>query len=202
MFTSRRVIRPLIAAISVIAVVGLVAARADDPRFSKVANIERGATTNGSAVAGYRLGAGDKVRVTVSTRKDLSGTFEVARDLTLALPRIGEVPASGLTLRELEAAIETRLRGGYLKEPRVSVEIVDYRPFFVIGEVNRPGSYPYVDNMTVINAVALGGGFTYRARQGTAFLTRAADPKRKEQPVATDTVVMPGDVVRVPERLF
>jgi polysaccharide export outer membrane protein len=134
--------------------------------------------------------------------KDLSGTFEVASDRTMALPLIGSVDAGGLTARELESLVEQKLLDGYLKEPRVNAEVVNYRPFYIIGEVQKPGSYAYVSNITVLNAVAMGGGFTYRARQSRMFMTRATDPERKEKAVSPDTAVMPGDVIRVPERYF
>ena len=202
MWQRRKVIGPLLAAVSILSLAGLWSAFAEQPASVATANADTAAKTVGEAVASYRLGPGDRIRITVFDEKDLSGTFEVASDRTVALPLIGSVKAGGLTVRELELAIGAVLRDGYLKEPRVSAEVANYRPFYIIGEVNRPGSYPYINNMTVINAVALGGGFTYRARQRTAFLTRAADPERKEQPVATDSIVMPGDVIRVPERFF
>ena len=194
-------IRPLAAALAIVAVVGaagLVSALAGEPapKNDVIAKAEEQPTN------GYRLDSGDKVRITVFGENDLSGTFDVATDGTLALPLIGSVRAGGHTLRELEDAIETKLRDGYLKDPRVSAEVANYRPFFIIGEVKTPGSYPYVNHMTVLNAVALGGGFTYRARTGKAYITRASDPERKEAPVTPETVVMPGDVIRVPERFF
>ena len=193
-------IRPLAAALAIIAVVGMafMPARAEEPATAQlvVAKADAHPTT------GYRLGSGDKVRITVFGENDLSGTFDVATDGTLALPLIGSVRAGGQTLRELEATVQAKLRDGYLKDPRVSAEVANYRPFFIIGEVKTPGSYPYVNHMTVLNAVALGGGFTYRARTGKAYITRSTDPERKERSVTPETVVMPGDVIRIPERFF
>jgi polysaccharide export outer membrane protein len=176
----------------------LVPARAEEPAKAQLVAVKADAQPTTT----YRLGSGDKVRITVFGETDLSGTFDVATDGTLALPLIGTVKVGGHTLREVETAVEARLRDGYLKDPRVSAEVANYRPFFIIGEVKSPGSYPYVNHMTVLNAVALGGGFTYRAREGKAYITRASDPERKEQPVTPETVVMPGDVIRVPERFF
>jgi polysaccharide export outer membrane protein len=192
MFFHKNLTMPVLAAF-VIAIVSIVAvaAGASEPVSSPMA-----------APAAYRLGAGDRVKLSVFGEKDLSGSFEVASDRTVALPLIGSVDAGGLTARELEALVEQKLLEGYLKEPRVNVEVVNYRPFYIIGEVKRPGSYAYVSDITVLNAVALGGGFTHRARQSTMFMTRATDPDRKEKPVKPDTVVMPGDVIRVPERFF
>jgi len=152
--------------------------------------------------AAYRLGTGDRVKVVVFGESDLSGTFEVGSTATLSMPLIGEVPAGGLTVRELEHRIAAMLRDGFLKEPQVGAEVVNYRPFYIIGEVHRPGSYAYVNNMTVLTAVALGGGFTHRARESKAWLTRAGDPEKKEVLVENTAVVMPGDVIRIDERFF
>lgn len=199
--------RPLMAAaLTIITATGLFSAFAGEPEQPPVtvASTDSARPAEGARrpAEGYQLGPGDRIRITVYEEQDLSGTFEVAGDRTLSLPLIGEVPVGGLTVRQLEAAVEHRLRDGFLKQPRVSAEVVNYRPFFIIGEVNRPGGYAYVNNMTVVNAVALGGGYTYRARTSKAFLTRAADPERREEAVTPDTVIMPGDVIRVPERYF
>ncbi len=150
----------------------------------------------------YTLGSGDRVRVTVFGEEDLSGEFEVDGSGFISMPLIGEVEAGGLTLRQLEKAISEKLLDGYLKTPRVSVEVRDYRPFYILGEVKEPGNYPYVNGMTVLNAVALAGGYTYRARKKRLLITRANDAERAEQPATENTVVFPGDIVRVPERFF
>jgi polysaccharide export outer membrane protein len=102
----------------------------------------------------------------------------------------------------MEEMIASRLKPEYLLNPQVSVEVINYRPFFIFGEVNKPGSYPYVNGMTIINAVALAGGYTYRARQSKARITRATDPAKGQQDATPDTVVLPGDVIEVPERYF
>jgi len=150
----------------------------------------------------YMLGAGDEVRVTVFGQDDLSGTFQVDGSGTISLPLIGKVKAGGRTVRETEIAIVGRLKPDYLKNPRVSLEVMNYRPFYIIGEVKKPGSYPYVNGMTVVNAIALGGGYTYRARENNIYLTRAKDQERKKQPASHDTLVLPGDIIEVPERYF
>lgn len=150
----------------------------------------------------YRLGAGDRVKVTVFGESDLSGTFEVSSTSIIAMPLIGEIEAGGRTVRQLEGQITRKLLDGYLKDPQVGAEVVNYRPFYIIGEVRRPGSYEYVNGMTVLNAVALGGGFTHRARERKVWLTRGGDRDRKETMVEATTVIMPGDVIRVAERFF
>ena len=150
----------------------------------------------------YRLDAGDRVKVTVFGHEDLSGDFEVDGAGRLSLPLIQHVQAAGSTLAELEEAITNKLKPDFLKNPRVSVEVLNYRPFYILGEVKNPGSYPYVNGMTVINAVALAGGYTYRARENKVTITRAGDAERMSLPATHVTVVLPGDVIEVPERFF
>jgi protein involved in polysaccharide export with SLBB domain len=155
-----------------------------------------------AAVAAYKLGSGDRVKVTVFRENDLSGTFEVSSTETISVPLIGEVKVGGMTMREVEGEVSRRFLDGYLKDPKVSVEVVNYRPFYIIGEVHRPGSYAYVNGMSVLNAVALGGGFTHRAREQEVYLTRGNDPTKAEKLVEATTIIMPGDVIRVAERFF
>lgn len=109
--------------------------------------------------ASYILGTGDKIRVTVFGEPDLSGEFEVGATGSLSLPLIGAVATVDLTPRGLENAIISRLKDGYLKNPKVAVEVIEYRPFYILGDVKSPGSYPYVNGMTVLNAIALAGGY-------------------------------------------
>lgn len=154
------------------------------------------------AAEAYRLGAGDRVRVTVFGQEDLSGEFELDGAGRLSLPLIQRVQAAGLTLNELEAAIANKLKPDFLKNPRVSVEVLNYRPFYILGEVKNPGSYPYVNGMTVINAVALAGGYTYRAKENKVTIVRTGDIERKTISADHGTVVLPGDVIQVPERFF
>ncbi|MBT5049665.1 MAG: polysaccharide export protein [Rhodospirillaceae bacterium] len=150
----------------------------------------------------YTLGAGDELRVIVFGQQDLSGKFTVDGGGAISLPLIGNVNAGGKTVREATNAIVAKLKPDYLKNPRVSVEVLNYRPFYIIGEVKNPGSYAYVSGMTAVNAVALGGGYTYRARENNIYITRANDPKRKKKKASHDTIVLPGDILEVPERFF
>ncbi len=150
----------------------------------------------------YTLGSGDQLRITVFGHKDLSGDFFVGGTGMISLPLIGEVTAGGVSARQLERKIVAKLKPDYLKNPQVSVEVLNYRPFYIIGEVKKPGSYPYVSGMKVINAIALGGGYTYRARENQLFITRSNDPSRTKRAVNHDTTVLPGDVIEVPERFF
>ena len=151
------------------------------------------------ADAGYTMGSGDKIKVTVFGQANMSGEFAVAGDGTLSLPFIGTIRAGGLTVRQLEREIVNRLQQDYLKNPRVNVEVLNFRPFDIIGEVQKPGSYPYRDGMTVINAIAMAGGFTYRAKEKEFRIKRANGSVEK---AARNTLVKPGDVIEVLERFF
>jgi|SRR6185312_17438322 len=145
----------------------------------------------------YQLGTGDKVRITVFGEDDLSGEFQVDSTGYLRLPMIGQVKAAGYTARALEDSLTANYANGYLKEPRVNVEVTTYRPFYIIGEVNKPGEYAYVNGMNVLNAVALAGGFTQKAIEGHVYLRKGGT--NEELRVAADQTVqlMPGDIVRV-----
>jgi polysaccharide export outer membrane protein len=150
----------------------------------------------------YKLGPGDRLRISVFGHEDLSGVFEVDGTGAVSYPLIGNIRVGGMTLSQVEVAVVAALRPDYLKNPRVSVEVLNYRPFYIMGEVREPGSYPYVNGITVLNAVAIAGGFTYRARESRMTVIRADDPEREEIPVTPDTVVLPGDIIEVPERFF
>jgi protein involved in polysaccharide export with SLBB domain len=155
-----------------------------------------------AAAADYRLGAGDRLRVIVFDEPNLSGEFDISGSGRAALPLIGQVEARGLTLSEFEDAVETKLKNGYLTNPRVSAEVINYRPFYIIGEVTKPGEYPYTDGMTVLNAVAVAGGYTYRADDSRVFITRENAGGEREVGQLDALKVQPGDVIRVPERYF
>jgi len=147
----------------------------------------------------YKLGPGDKVNMKVFGDETLSGSYQVDGKGMFSVPLVGNVEANGLTKNELENVLRTKLRK-YLNDPRVGIEIESYRPFYIIGEVQKPGSYNYVNGMTVINAVAIAGGFTYRAKEDAFAIRRAADRSTVEGRQMTQ--VQPGDVIVVRERFF
>ncbi len=154
------------------------------------------------ATSEYTLGAGDRVAVTVFRHADLSGEFDVDGAGRITLPLIGQVYVLGYTARQVEAAIAGALQPDYLKNPNVSVQVLTYRPFYIIGEVKEPGSYPYVAGMTVVQAVALAGGYTYRAKENEVLIQRATDPRREKRTASQTDPVRPGDIIEVPERFF
>lgn len=150
----------------------------------------------------YRLGPGDRMRIIVFGQEQLTGEFAVDGGGTVAFPLVGEVPAQGATARELESRIAKSLAAGYVRDPRVSVEVLTFRPFYIIGEVNKPGQYPYASGMTAVTAVALAGGYTYRAKQDQVIITRTIDGEKQERSAPPNTMILPDDVIRVPERFF
>jgi polysaccharide export outer membrane protein len=150
----------------------------------------------------YRLGVADKVRVNVFGEAALTGEFLVGGNGKISLPLIGETQASGLTISEFQAEVAEALRNGFITEPRVSAEVLNYRPFYLLGEVNSPGEYPYTNSLTVLNAVATAGGFTYRADNRRVYIKRADADAEAEYPLTTATRVAPGDTIRIRERLF
>lgn len=149
----------------------------------------------------YTLVAGDEVKITVFGEPELSGQFEIDSTGALAFPLIGAVSASGVTARGLEAEIDARLRDGYIINPQVNVEIISYRPYFVMGEVNSPGKYEYRPQLSVIRAIAIAGDFTPRADKRDIHVTRGGEGGQSFEADAS-TIVMPGDIVEVRERLF
>ncbi len=151
----------------------------------------------------YRLGAGDQVRVITFADEQLTGEFRVGDHGTVSLPLLGPVPAAGHTTSELEAAITAALKQrGLFRDPSVSVEVTAYRPIFILGEVSRPGQYPYQPGMSVVTAVTVAGGFTYRANEDTASVIRNTGGHPIEARANRQSLVQPGDVITIFERHF
>ncbi|MET1755176.1 polysaccharide biosynthesis/export family protein [Novosphingobium sp. RD2P27] len=150
----------------------------------------------------YRLGVGDQVKLTVFNEPTLSGEFSVAANGSMSIPLVGDIPAMNMTTDEIGKAVQTKLADGYLREPRVSVEVVKFRPFFILGEVKAPGQYPYANGLTVLNAVATAEGFTPRAQRKVAYIRRAGSSVEEAYSLTPDLRVYPGDTVRVGERYF
>jgi len=150
----------------------------------------------------YKLGPGDKVRITVYGEPTLSGEFLVSTAGKISFPMVGEIDANGLTTREITTKIATKLSDGYILNPQVSSEVLTYRPFYILGEVNKPGEYPYTSDLTVIKAVATAQGFTYRANSRKFFIRHAGDVEEHEYPLDGNVYVQPGDTIRIIERHF
>jgi protein involved in polysaccharide export with SLBB domain len=152
--------------------------------------------------AGYLLGAGDKIRVITFGEESLTGDFFVGSQGQVSLPLLGDIKAGGLTIGQFTAKVTQALANGFLKEPRVSVEVLDYRPFYILGEVNKPGTYPYTNGLTVMNAVATAGGYTYRANTHSVFIKGGGASVEKKVRLVSSTPVHPGDTIRIGERFF
>lgn len=148
----------------------------------------------------YRLDSGDELRVIVFGQERLSGTFRVDDSGTVSMPLLQPLSVRGMTTREAKGTIEQALAQNLLRNPDVAVEVVTFRPFFILGEVNEPGQYPYVAGMTVETAVAIAGGYTYRANQSSARVTRPS--QASEVMISTTDQIYPGDTVFIRERYF
>lgn len=151
----------------------------------------------------YRLDVGDQVRVITYGEQQLSQDFRIGDGGNIAVPLLGDVHAAGLTSAELAAGIARELRTRQLlRNPSVAVEVVAYRPISILGEVAKPGQYPYQPGMTLLTAVAAAGGFSYRAVEDYAYVVRQADPRPTTGIITPQDYVKPGDVIKVYERLF
>lgn len=155
-----------------------------------------------AAVPVYRLGPDDKVRINVYGEDALNAEYLVGSDGNISFPLLGMVEAKGLTLAELQALLTRRLAESAINDPKVSVDIVEYRPFYVLGEVQKAGQYPYRTGMSVMAAIATAGGFTYRANEKTVMIQRFGETEEKAFPLGPQTIILPGDTIRVKERYF
>jgi protein involved in polysaccharide export with SLBB domain len=150
----------------------------------------------------YRLGPNDRTRIIVFGQPTLTGEFQLDGNGVLAYPLIGNVDARGMTPAELQATIAQRLDKDWVHNPSVSVEVSNRRPFYVVGEVQKPGSYPYVTDMSVLNAVATAGGQTYRANMSDFYIKRKQDGRVVRVQATQESLLQPGDTVVVKERYF
>jgi protein involved in polysaccharide export with SLBB domain len=161
-----------------------------------------GQASSGNDLEGYRLGSGDEIKITVFGEPNLSGPKTVDGLGAVSLDLVGSVSVKNLTLREAQNAIETRYMDGFLREPKVSVEMVKGRPYYILGEVNKAGEYPFTSGLTVMNAIAAAGDFTYRADKRKIMITGADSGVEREVQLTPSTPVRPGDRIRIRERLF
>lgn len=183
-----------VTAVVLLAATTAACARHDGPVVTASSLVDTGSV--------YRLGLGDKLRVNVFNEPTLSGEYQVSGNGVVAMPLVGDVPAVGLTARELEAALTSRYAAGYLNNPKIAVEVFDFRPYSILGEVQRPGRYQTSEGLTLLSAVAAAGGYTYRANTKQVFLRRAGDTAERQVTLDRDFPIQPGDVIRVGERYF
>jgi polysaccharide export outer membrane protein len=150
----------------------------------------------------YKLGVGDRIQIIVSRHEDLSGEFVIDGKGQFYMPLIEEVKAAGLNPAELESLIVERLKPDYLVNPRVNIQVLKYRPYYLMGEVASKGAFPYLSGMSYLKAVAIAGGFTYRAKQDHVYVIRADDESLEEIKLPMSEKVQPGDIIRIAERMF
>lgn len=155
-----------------------------------------------SGLTGYKLGSGDEVKVTVFGEADLSGAFVVDGQGTISMALIGAVPVANRTLEDVSRLVETKYKDGWLRDPKVTAELTKGRPYYILGEVNRPGEYPFVSGLTVMNAIASAGDFTYRADKAKVLIKNSDSPNEREVDLTPTTAVRPGDTIRIRERFF
>ncbi len=155
-----------------------------------------------AANAPWPLGPGDHLRIIVFEQNPLGGEFTIDEDGAVSLPLIGRTKLAGMLPADAEHLIADRLSQGFVKNPKVNIDVIHYRPIYVYGEVTKPGAYEFAGNIVVSSAVSLAGGFTYRAKTDGVTITRYGDPDRHQYSVTDATLVGPGDVIYVPERWF
>lgn len=195
---SRNLLRPAIVVGAISVVMTILAGCTSAP---PAPGVQAAAYT---APQNYTIGPGDRLKVTVFAEPDLSGEFQVAGDGTLSLPLAGETQAAGLTADGVRQRIAGQLAsGGFVRDPNVAVEVVGYRPFNVFGEVRDAGQYEYRPGMTVRDAIAMAGGYSYRADRSRVFIEKSGAGQEVKVPIGgTALYVQPGDSIRIPERFF
>lgn len=155
-----------------------------------------------AAAAPPQLQAGEKIRVMVFGENSLSGEYQIDPSGFVSLPLAGTVKAAGLTQNDLAREIEASLRSGYLKDPKVTISILEFRPFFILGEVEKPGAYPYSSGLNAMSAIATAGGTTYRASQSTVLIQHAGEGEMRAYDASKSIPILPGDVIQIPRRYF
>ncbi len=150
----------------------------------------------------YRIGNGDTIKINVYNELDLSGQFIVDDTGSFSLPLLGSVEATGRTIRELETFIASQLDGRFLRNPKVSGEVLTFRPFYILGQVNNPGEYQFRPSLDTVNAVAIAGGFTTRANRTVIFIKKRDESTEKLFELNSTIPVLPGDTLRVAPRYF
>lgn len=162
------------------------------------------AEANARAPQGARLEPGDRIRITVFDEPTLTGEYDVGSDGSVTMPLISQVPAAGHSAQQLGDAIGNRLtQGGYVIKPRIAVDVLASRPFYILGEVNKPGEYTYVGEVSLLQAIAKAGGFTPRAQTGKVVVRRKAWQGGRTVPVGDPgLIILPGDTITVQESLL
>jgi polysaccharide export outer membrane protein len=152
----------------------------------------------------YQLGSGDRLSIVFFGKhvSDLSGEYEIDGAGLIPMPLVGSIRVQGMTVAEAKSTIKAAYQPDYVLNPRISIQVLNYRPFYIMGQVESPGSYPYVNGISVLEAVVIAGGFTKRAKESEMQIIRGRDASRTKQDATPDTIILPGDVIEVPQRYF
>jgi polysaccharide export outer membrane protein len=157
---------------------------------------------SGKVTTEYKLGTGDQLQVSIFGQPDLSGKFEVDGNGNITLPLLGPLKAEGRTVAEVQQSVTGAYDKSFLVNAKVSVQVLNYRPFYILGEIGKPGSYPYVSGLTMRQAVAIAGGFTRRARESPLRVIRSGQDSKETEDAMPDDPVLPGDTINVDRRVF
>jgi|SRR6185369_15944250 len=158
--------------------------------------------TAAAATAVPRFQGGEKIRITVYNEPSLSGDFDIDSNGMVTLPLAGTIRAQGLTQPEFEQELSKKFKSEYLRNPKVTVTILQYRPIYMVGEVEKQGEYPYKPGLNALTAMAMAGGGTYRANRNYVLIQHIGEKGMKEYPQSATTLILPGDLIRIPERYF
>ena len=150
----------------------------------------------------YELAPGDRIKIDIFNHVDLSGEFTLDADGRFSMPLIGTIDASDLNPLELEDLLVSKLKPDYLVNPRIFIQVMNSRLYYLIGEVSATGAFPYKADMTYLRAIANAGGYSYRAKHDVVYVIRGDDPEQNEIKLSVDEKVQPGDIIRIAERLF
>jgi polysaccharide biosynthesis/export protein len=162
-----------------------------------------GSTAALSGNTAHYLAPGDKLKVSVFNEADLTGEFAIDENGNIAFPLLGEVKAAGMGVDEFKTSLTERLQAGFVRNPRVNVDVLNYRPINIIGEVKNAGQYPYRPGMTAQDVAAIAGGYSYRANEGKLYITRGANKEQITVDLDKERFpIFPGDSIKVPERFF
>lgn len=163
---------------------------------------EQQALIESAATTSPTLHPGEKIRVIVFGEDRLSGEYEIDPAGFVSLPLAGTIKAAGLSKQQLERDLSKKFSGEYLRNPRVTVDVTSFRPFYILGEVTKAGEYPFKSGLNVMSAIAIAGGTTYRANRSTVLIQHIGENGFREYPLSPTIPVSPGDLIRVPERYF
>ncbi len=148
------------------------------------------------------LQPGDKIRVVVFGEQGLGGEYELDQAGQISVPLAGTIKVEGMTQADLEQALAQKFRSQYLRDPKVTVTIASLAPYYIIGEVKSPGQKTYRSGLNVLTAIAIAGGPTYRASRDTVEIQRRGETKMHDYPISASVPILPGDIIKVPERYF